>query len=86
MVQWARIHLPRQGAQVRFLIQEDRVRHRATRPVGRNYRAHSHTAEAHSLAPVLSDRGAPQREALTHHSQREPVRSDEDPAQPRKQI
>ena len=46
----------------------------------------THCRGPRALAPVLSDRGAPQREALTHHSQREPVRGDEDPAQPKKQI
>ena len=35
--QWLRIHLPRQGTQVRALVQEDPTYRGATKPVRHNY-------------------------------------------------
>ena len=39
MVQWFRIHLPMQEAQVQSLVQEDPTCHRATKPMYHNHRA-----------------------------------------------
>ena len=38
MAQWLTVHLPTQGTQVQFLVQEDSTRLRAARPVRPNYR------------------------------------------------
>ena len=37
VVQWFRIHLPMQGTQVQFLVQEDSTGHRTTKPVHHSY-------------------------------------------------
>ena len=37
MVQWLRIHLPRQGTQVQSLVQEDPTRCKATKPTHQDY-------------------------------------------------
>ena len=37
VAQWLRIHLPRQGTQVRALVQEDPTCRGATKPVRHNY-------------------------------------------------
>ena len=37
VVQWLRIHLPKQGTQVQSLAQEDSTYHRVTQPMHHNY-------------------------------------------------
>ena len=37
VVQWLRIGLPMQGTRVQSLVQEDRTRHRTTKPVCHTY-------------------------------------------------
>ena len=37
VVQWLRIHLPKQGTQVRALVREDLTCHGATKPMRHNY-------------------------------------------------
>ena len=86
MVQWIRIHLPRQEKSVQSLIWEDPTRHGATKSVPHNYWS------PHALEAVLSNKRSYAMRSLhiaTKSSFRssqleKAVGSSEDPEQPKK--
>ena len=69
VVQWLRICLPMQGTRVWSLVREDPTCPGATKPVSHNYRACT-------LEPVLHNKSS--------HRNEKPMRSNEDPTQPKK--
>ena len=79
VVQWLRIHLPMQGTQVPFLVQEDFTCPRAAEPVHHSYCI---------LEPVLCHKRSHRNEKPEHHNQEQPPlpatrATRESPAQPK---
>ena len=56
VVQEFGIHLPMQGTQVRFLVQEDSTCHRATKPMSHSATALELTCQRYCLEPVLHNK------------------------------
>ena len=72
VVQWLRIHLPRQGTQVQSLVQEDPTRCKATKPV-HNYWAHMpQLLKPACLEPVLCNKRSHCNEKPTHRNEEWP--------------
>ena len=92
VVQWLRICLPVQGTRVRALVREDPTCHGATKPVRHNYWAcesqllkhvHSRTYAPQEKPPQWEACALHQRVVPARHNKRKPVRSNEDPTQPK---
>ena len=64
MVQWLRIHLPVQGTQVLFLVQEDPTCCGATKPTG------PQLLKPTPPEPVLRNKRSRHNEKPTHHKYR----------------
>ena len=82
VAQWLGIRLPMQGTQVRALVREDPICHRATKPVSHNYWAcalepasHNYWARMPQLLklacpkPVLRNKRSPRNEKPMHHKE-----------------
>ena len=88
VAQWLGIRLPMQGAQVLFLVREDPTCHGATKtcvPQLLSLRSRAHMPQLLKpacLEPTLRNRSH-HNEKPARHNWRKPVRSNEDPTQPK---
>ena len=76
VTQWIRIHLPRQGTQVRSLGREDSTCYGISKPVCHNcWGPVLQLLKPTYLEPVLCNKGSHCNEKLTHHKAEQPLLS-----------